>query len=157
MFLKDDKIYIYCDGGCKSQVLKKVGSYGIVLRYNGIEKTIKGIEEKTTDNAVALKSIILALTSLKDKTKKTTVVTISKYVIDGIYISLNDWIKNDWKAGKRKIKNADLWQELYKLKNQFNHIYFFYCCESKDLEGTSKANWLSLLAIKELENENDGR
>jgi len=54
------------------------------------------------------------LASLK-KAAKVILTTDSQYVRQGITIWLHNWKKRNWKtAGKKPVKNIDLWQRLEK-------------------------------------------
>jgi ribonuclease HI len=55
-------IQIYTDGACKGN--PGPGGWGALLRYNGIEKTIKGAEAHTTNNRMELMDAIMALEAL---------------------------------------------------------------------------------------------
>ena len=76
--------------------------------FNTIEMVVIGVIVQF------LFSFLLAL-ALNKKTT-ITIVSDSKYVINGITKWLNGWKKNDWKnASNKPVKNVDLWQKLDEL------------------------------------------
>lgn len=103
-------VEIYTDGACLGNPGR--GGWGAILLYKGHEKKISGNERETTNNRMELKAVIEALKALK-KSSKVIVYTDSKYVQSGISEWIINWKKNGWKnAGRKPIKNVDLWQEL---------------------------------------------
>lgn len=104
------KIEMFTDGACKGN--PGPGGWGVVLRYNGNEKSLHGGESHTTNNRMELMAAIMGLESLTESCE-VALTTDSQYVKNGI----NDWIKNwkkrGWKtANKQPVKNVDLWQRL---------------------------------------------
>ncbi|MDF2690657.1 MAG: rnhA2 [Gammaproteobacteria bacterium] len=104
------KVEIYTDGACKGN--PGPGGWGALLRYNGLEKTLMGSEQHTTNNRMELMAAIMALRALK-KTCQVSLTTDSQYLRKGITEWIHNWQKNNWKtADKKPVKNADLWREL---------------------------------------------
>lgn len=102
----------FTDGACSGN--PGPGGWGVVLRWNSHEKELRGAARETTNNRMELQAAIEALNSLKRKCD-VTLVTDSQYVKNGITQWIHGWRKNGWKtAGKKPVKNADLWQELSK-------------------------------------------
>ena len=114
------EIKIYTDGAC-------VGNPGpggwaaIILLKNG-KKELFGGEKLTTNNRMELTAAIKALeyfTKLEEKQpskKHIRIFTDSTYVKEGITVWINSWEKNNWKtAGKKNVKNVDLWKKLKEL------------------------------------------
>ena len=114
------EIKIYTDGAC-------VGNPGpggwaaIILLKNG-KKELFGGEKLTTNNRMELTAAIKALeyfTKLEEKQpskKHIRIFTDSTYVKEGITVWINSWEKNNWKtAGKKNVKNIDLWKKLKEL------------------------------------------
>ena len=59
-----------------------------------------------------LRAAIAALEIL-DRTSEITIITDSKYVMNGIQTWLEGWKKNNWKtASKKPVKNEELWKRL---------------------------------------------
>ena len=114
------EIKIYTDGAC-------VGNPGpggwaaIILLKNG-KKELFGGEKLTTNNRMELTAAIKALeyfTKREEKQpskKHIRIFTDSTYVKEGITVWINSWEKNNWKtAGKKNVKNIDLWKKLKEL------------------------------------------
>ncbi|MBC7789756.1 MAG: ribonuclease HI [Anaerolineae bacterium] len=71
-------------------------------------------EPGTTNNRMALRSAIEALTILSRKGKRCRIVftSDSRYLVDGNTQWLRDWIKRGWRRRSGTIENLSLWQEL---------------------------------------------
>ena len=73
------------------------------------KKILSGSEADTTNNRMELTAVIMGLSALK-RPVDITVVTDSRYVMDGITKWIANWKKNHWKtAAKNDVKNKDLW------------------------------------------------
>lgn len=103
-------IEIYTDGACRGN--PGPGGWGVLLRCDGHEKTLKGSEALTTNNRMELKAAIEGLAALK-RSCHVKMYTDSKYVCQGISEWLNGWKKNGWRNSKKEaVKNIDLWQAI---------------------------------------------
>jgi ribonuclease HI len=109
------EVTIYTDGACSGNPGK--GGFGAYLIYKDVTKKIAGYEEFTTNNRMELKGAIEGLKCLQEKCN-VTIYTDSMYLKNGITIWIHKWLQNDWNKGK--IKNVDLWMELYALVNFHN-------------------------------------
>ena len=86
------------------------GGWGTILKYNGHVKELSGGDPNTTNNQMELLGAIKGLEALKEPCK-VTIISDSKYVVQGINEWLKNWIKNNWKtAAKKAVKNVELWQ-----------------------------------------------
>ncbi|MGA2655486.1 MAG: ribonuclease HI [Gammaproteobacteria bacterium] len=104
------QVELFTDGACRGN--PGPGGYGVILRYNGVEKTLKGAQILTTNNRMELTAAIEGLKALKVPCH-VIITTDSQYVRQGIMTWIHNWRKNGWKTSDRKpVKNADLWQEL---------------------------------------------
>ena len=104
------KVEAFTDGACSGN--PGPGGWGVILRWNGVEKELKGGEPETTNNRMELMAAIQALEALK-RPVAITIHTDSQYVKNGITQWIHGWKRNGWKtAGKDPVKNADLWQRL---------------------------------------------
>ena len=109
-------VEIFTDGACKGN--PGPGGWGVLLRYNGTEKELKGAEPETTNNRMELMAAIQALKALK-RPCKVSLTTDSQYVRKGITEWIHGWKKRNWKnASKQPVKNADLWMTLDELTQQ---------------------------------------
>ena len=123
-------IKIYTDGSCLENPGK--GGWAAIIINNGKKTQIKGSEKKTTNNQMELLAPIKALKKIP-KGSKVEIFTDSKYVKSGITEWIYNWKKNGWKtAGKKKVKNKELWTELDNLSNLFEIKWFWVKAHSTD-------------------------
>jgi len=101
----NDIVTIYTDGACHKN--PGPGGWGVVLKYNDIEKQLYGGDIDTTNNRMELIAAIRALQSLK-RPCNVKLYSDSQYVIKGMSEWITNWKNKNWKD----IKNTDLWQEL---------------------------------------------
>ena len=103
-------VEIFTDGACRGN--PGPGGWGAMLRYAAEVKEINGAEPETTNNRMELLAAINALESLK-RPCRVHLTTDSEYVRRGITEWLENWKRRGWRtAGKKPVKNADLWQRL---------------------------------------------
>jgi ribonuclease HI len=103
-------VEIFTDGACKGN--PGPGGWGALLRYGRHEKQLFGGEQETTNNRMELTAVIRGLQGLK-RASRVRIVTDSQYVKNGITQWIHNWKRNGWKtAGKKPVKNADLWRQL---------------------------------------------
>ena len=101
------------------------GGWGVILQAkDGLvlikERELFGGEKDTTNNRMELIAAISCLESL-EKPTKLTLFTDSNYVKGGITEWMKTWKKNEWKtAGKKSVKNVDLWKRLDKARQKHN-------------------------------------
>lgn len=104
------KVEIYTDGACRGN--PGPGGWGVLLRYNGTEKTLHGGRFNTTNNQMELLAAIEGLNAVT-RPCEIVLVTDSSYVKNGITQWLENWRKRNWKGSNGKqIKNIELWQQL---------------------------------------------
>jgi ribonuclease HI len=104
------KVELFTDGACRGN--PGPGGWGVILRYNGVEKTLKGAEIMTTNNRMELMAAISGLNAIKEPCV-VEITTDSQYVRQGITTWIHNWRKNGWRtAAKQPVKNADLWEAL---------------------------------------------
>jgi ribonuclease HI len=103
-------VQIYADGACRGN--PGPGGWGAILVMGEHEKAICGGALQTTNNQMELTAVIEALKALK-KTCSVDLYTDSKYVCEGLKQWLPNWKRNSWRtAGKKPVKNMELWQAL---------------------------------------------
>jgi ribonuclease HI len=106
---------IYTDGAARGNPGR--GGYGAILMWKGESKEISGGFLHTTNNRMELMSVIAALENLNRSGLDIEIYSDSKYVVQAVNEGwLNNWIKTDFKGGK---KNKDLWTRFHKLSS--NH------------------------------------
>ena len=107
-----DKIEIFTDGACSGN--PGPGGWGAILRTKGVEKELSGGEKDTTNNRMEMMAVIAALEALT-RPCEVIVTTDSQYVMKGMMEWLPGWKKRNWlTAGKKPVKNVDLWQRMEK-------------------------------------------
>ena len=105
----------YTDGACSGN--PGPGGWGVLLQAFSDSKVVKerelsNGERLTTNNKMELRAAIAALEIL-DRRSEITIITDSKYVMNGIQTWLAGWKKNNWKtASKKPVKNEELWKRL---------------------------------------------
>jgi len=103
-------VEVFTDGGCRGN--PGPGGWGVVLRFGGHERELRGSEENTTNNRMELLAAISALEAMTEPCK-VVLTTDSTYVKDGITRWIRNWKANGWKtAAKKPVKNKDLWERL---------------------------------------------
>lgn len=108
-------LHIYTDGSSRGN--PGPGGYGIVLIWGTIKKELSAGYRLTTNNRMELMAVNVALKSLSTKNISLTIYTDSQYIVKSVKEKwLDNWIKTDFKGGK---KNKDLWLEFYKLSKEF--------------------------------------
>ena len=112
MVAPSKKVTIYTDGACSGN--PGPGGWAAVLIYGDTQKEISGGAPDTTNNRMELQATIEALKVLKSPCH-VTLITDSKYVLQGMTEWIKGWKAKGWKtAYKKPVKNVDLWQELEK-------------------------------------------
>jgi ribonuclease HI len=105
-----NKIELYVDGACRGN--PGPGGWGVLLRYQGVEKELSGAERDTTNNQMELMAAIQGLQALT-RSCHVDVYTDSEYVKKGITLWIHTWQKKGWKnAANKPVKNQALWQQL---------------------------------------------
>ena len=107
-------VTLYTDGGCSGN--PGPGGWGAILRSGDAEKELCGGEESTTNNRMELTAVIEGLSALK-RPCRVTVITDSKYVVDGIEKGwAKKWRSQGWMRNKsERALNPDLWEKLLSL------------------------------------------
>jgi ribonuclease HI len=104
------KVELFTDGACRGN--PGPGGWGVVLRYNAVERELYGGESQTTNNRMELRAAIEGLKALREPCC-VVLTTDSEYVKNGITSWMESWKKRGWKtAGRKPVKNIDLWQAL---------------------------------------------
>ena len=143
-------VEIFTDGACRGN--PGPGGWGVVLRYNGTEKELCGSEADTTNNRMELTAAIKALEALT-RPCKVQLTTDSVYVKSGITEWMHGWKKKNWKtAGKKPVKNIDLWQQLDQATQQHDIEWRWVKGHSGHREN-DRADALANLAIDKMLNK----
>ena len=108
-----ESVVIYTDGACSGN--PGPGGWGSILMYNGHRRELSGGERDTTNNRMEMMAVIKSLEALK-RSCQIVIHTDSIYVMKGMTEWLENWKRRDWKtAGKKPVKNVDLWQRMDEL------------------------------------------
>ena len=120
--MHEDKIIIYTDGAARGNPGK--AGWGAVFILDKKVFEIGGREKHATNNQMELTAVIEALKYLKKNPQVRPVGNIeifsdSQYVILGITIWIQNWIKKNWRnSAKKPVINRELWEELYELSQE---------------------------------------
>lgn len=132
--MKSESILVYTDGSCRKNPGGPGGWAAIILR-NGIQKEFSGYAKTTTNQQMEMTAAIEALKILQPLTGSmkragfrppvvwkpyVTIVTDSKYLINGITSWVFSWQENGWRTCQGKpVKNKSFWQDLWRLSRGF--------------------------------------
>ena len=106
-------VEIFTDGACSGN--PGPGGYAAILKYGKVSKEISGCEPETTNNRMEMMAVIKALGRIK-RPCRIRVVTDSNYVVKGMTLWVENWMKRNWmNTQKKPVKNKDLWLTLLKL------------------------------------------
>lgn len=140
-------VEIFTDGACRGN--PGPGGWGALLRSGDNEREVWGGEAETTNNRMELTAAIEALKALRQSCA-VKLTTDSVYVRDGITKWLANWEKNGWRtAGKKPVKNKDLWQALSAEVARHN-VQWFWVKGHSGHPGNERADQLANRAIDEL-------
>jgi ribonuclease HI len=142
---------MFTDGACRGN--PGAGGWGVLLRYGDRERELYGGEHHTTNNRMELRAAIEGLKALKEPCR-VELTTDSVYVRSGITEWLANWKKKGWKtAGRKPVKNADLWRELDE-QNQRHEVSWHWVKGHSGHRENEIADQLANRGIDELSREN---
>ena len=146
---------IYTDGACEPN--PGVGGYcSVIFGADDIKPmlVIRGGHKDTTNNRMEIMGVLCALRYLTE-TSNITFFSDSQYVCN----SLNTWLYK-WKAKNKVMKNMDLWNEIWELRNKhkFKAIWIkghngnFYneFTDMQSLEAIDKTNSIKRMFFEEI-------
>lgn len=141
-------LVIYTDGACSGN--PGPGGWGVLMQFDGREKTLKGGEKETTNNRMELMAAIMALEAINPKfIGQITLWTDSTYVLKGITEWIFSWKKRGWKkSDKKPVINKDLWQRLDKLNSE-RDVNWKWVKGHAGVEGNERADELARQGIPE--------
>ena len=140
-------VVMYTDGACRGN--PGPGGWGVSLRSGEAEKNLYGGEADTTNNRMELTAAIRGLEALK-RASRVKIFTDSNYVRQGITEWIGQWKRRGWKtAGRKPVKNVDLWQELDRLAGEHDIEWHWVKGHSGD-PGNELADQLANLGIDEM-------
>jgi ribonuclease HI len=108
------EVTIYTDGACSGN--PGPGGWAALLIYGRHERVVTGAEQETTNNRMELTAVVEALRVLKQRCI-VYLHTDSAYIVNAFKQGWIDrWQTKGWKtAGKKPVKNRDLWEALLAL------------------------------------------
>ena len=112
-----DKVVLYTDGACSGN--PGPGGWAYILDHpdSGTRRKRSGGSGRTTNNRMEMQAVIQGLLAVK-RNCAVTVMSDSQYVIKGATGWIVGWKARGWKtAGKKRVKNRDLWEQIDKLQN----------------------------------------
>jgi ribonuclease HI len=112
-------VAVYADESClgNGKEGENPGGAGVLVEFaHGdtlVRRALWVSEPATTNNRMALRSVIEACRALSRKGNRFRVVftTDSRYIVDGMTRWVHDWARRGWKRKTGAIENLDLWQE----------------------------------------------
>ena len=141
------RVEMYTDGACRGN--PGPGGWGVLLLADGREKELCGGELATTNNRMELTAAIRGLGALK-KQCRVTIYTDSEYVRRGIEEWLENWKRRGWKtAGKKPVKNQDLWQALEQAVSE-HRVEWRWVKGHAGVPGNEKADALANRGLDEM-------
>lgn len=106
-----NEIILYTDGSARGN--PGPGGYGAILMYGTYKKELSKGFRHTTNNRMELWAVIAGLEAISKKHIPVKIYSDSQYVVNAINKGwLNNWMKTDFKGGK---KNSDLWKKFHAL------------------------------------------
>ena len=154
MHLNNNYIHIFTDGA--SLVHKnKLSGWGAVLLYKDLIKEICGVEPNSTNNKMELKACIKALEQIKTNHIPIKIYSDSTYVVNGMNEWIYNWQLNGWKSNKQKIKNKELWEELYSLSQKQDDVEFVKVKGHAGIKWNERADELCTNAIDEYKQDKE--
>ena len=112
---------IWTDGSCLGN--PGPGGWAFVATDGKNVAERSGGESNTTNNRMELTAVIRALTAAR-RHSEIELHTDSQYVKNGMQSWIKNWKKNNWRtAGKKPVKNQDLWIQLDELSNTIKILW----------------------------------
>jgi ribonuclease HI len=158
-----ESILLYTDGSSRGN--PGPGGYGAILMWGNHRKELSQGFRLTTNNRMELMAVIEGLKAIKNNTLPVIIYSDSQYIVNAVEKGwLKNWIKTDFKGGK---KNADLWKLYYKLSQNFS-IRFVWVkghstnpynnrCDELATAAADSKNWLVDEGYENVELKKDHR
>lgn len=146
-----DKIIVFTDGACSGN--PGPGGWGAVLvSPTGKVIELGGGDPHTTNNKMELTAAVEALKALAKvktlSTRRISLYTDSKYVIQGITSWIHGWKKRSWKNQEGKdVSNRDLWERLDEVNRQFE-VNWLYVPGHQGFPGNERCDEIAVAFAK---------
>jgi ribonuclease HI len=111
-------VAVYADESClgNGKDGENPGGVGVLVEFRRgsgelVRRDLWVSELATTNNRMALRSVIEALTALSAKGRACRVrfTTDSRYLVDGMTRWVHDWARRGWRRKSGDIENLELW------------------------------------------------
>ena len=117
----DALVAIYADESClgNGREGENPGGVGVLLEFRQreavplVRRDLWISEPATTNNRMALRSVIESMTALGRKGRRFRVsfTTDSRYIVDGMTVWVHDWARRGWTRKSGPIENLELWRQ----------------------------------------------
>lgn len=117
----DALVAIYADESClgNGREGENPGGVGVLLEFRQrdaeplVRRDLWISEPATTNNRMALRSVIESMTALSRKGRRFRVsfTTDSRYIVDGMTVWVHDWARRGWTRKSGPIENLELWRQ----------------------------------------------
>lgn len=135
---------LYTDGACSGN--PGPGGWGAILIWGPHRKELSGGATETTNNRMELMAVICGIEAL-NRITRVKIHTDSTYVMKGMTEWIESWKRRGWKtAGKKPVKNADLWQRLDKALTD-HHVQWRWVKGHSGVPENERADELARMAI----------
>lgn len=107
--------------------LNQIDSKINFLKVSPKKYTLSGASKLTTNNKMELFAVLISLYILQSNNlnkEKVLFYIDSQYVVNGINSWMYGWAKKGWKTQTGKVKNLEIWMEIYDLRKQFTNAEF---------------------------------
>jgi ribonuclease HI len=113
-------VAVYADESClgNGREGENPGGAGLLVEFRRndeslVRRDLWVSEPSTTNNRMALRSVIEAMTALSRKGRRFRVdfTTDSRYIVDGMTRWVHDWARRGWTRKAGPIENLALWHE----------------------------------------------
>jgi ribonuclease HI len=138
------RVLLITDGSCLGN--PGPGGWAAILRFGDKKRELFGYDPHTTNNRMELMASIQGLLAIKEPCE-VEIVTDSKYVLQGITLSIGRWKAGQWWRGKFPLRNADLWIELEEL-NAKHQTHWLWTKGHADHEDNNRCDWLAQNAAR---------
>jgi len=117
----DALVAIYADESClgNGREGENPGGVGVLLEFRQraaaplVRRDLWISERATTNNRMALRSVIESMTALGRKGRRFRVVftTDSRYIVDGMTQWVHNWARRGWTRKSGAVENLELWRQ----------------------------------------------
>lgn len=137
-------IQIYTDGACKGN--PGVGGLGICMLFGEHIKEYSEGYQLTTNNRMELLAVIRALSLIKRPELPIEIYSDSNYVINCMQ---QNWLARWQSKGFAKVKNPDLWRELWEILPHFKQITWIWVKGHAGNKYNNRCDFLAVQAYKQ--------